>query len=145
MKSGGSSGRQLFAAQPPEEVLELLDSITYFQTALSQAAAMVALFAGDTARMKKKWATIHQTIPKVVLLQESSVASAAKKAPFSLLDVLEKVFLTTESVEKVLETADVSALSIEDGDRSLTNCIAFTRDVATTLANVIAACLAEQS
>lgn len=150
MKSGGGGhGRQLYSAHPPEEIVELLDSIAYFQTALSQSAAMVALFAGDTTRTKKRWASIHQTIPKVVLLQESSsAASAAKKAPFSLQDLLDKVFLTTESVQKVLETADVSALSIEDGeqsDRSLAACIAFTRDVATTLANVIAACLAEQS
>ena len=151
MKSGGGTSGRNFAssAHPPEEVLELLDSLTYFQTCLSQAATSIGLFVGDPARMKTRWANIHQTIPKiVVLLRESGDMPAAKKVSFSLLDVLEKVFLTAESVQKVIETFDVSALSIDGGeksDRSLIGCITFAKDVATTLANVIAACLAEQS
>ena len=144
MKSGGGgAGRKLVSsAQPPEEVMELLDSLAYFQTCLSQAATSAGLFVGDPARMKTRWVSVHQTIPKFVL-----DIPPAKKASFSLLDLLEKMFLTSESVQKVIETVDVSALSIDGGeksDRSLIGCIAFTKDVATTLANVIAACLAEQ-
>ena len=149
MKSGGGgAGRKLVSsAQPPEEVMELLDSLAYFQTCLSQAATSAGLFVGDPARMKTRWASVHQTIPKFVLFRDSGDIPPAKKASFSLLDLLEKTFLTTESVQKVIETVDVSALSIDGGeksDRSLIGCIAFTKDVATTLANVIAACLAEQ-